>query len=95
VFERPDAFAPGAHHALSDGTVAAPMPGTLLSVAVEVGHRVEEGQSLGVMEAMKMELALKAPAAGTVTAVGAATGDSVALGAMLFVVEADPEQPDQ
>ena len=38
------------------------------------------------MEAMKMELALKAPFAGTVTTVGAAAGDQVALGATLFVV---------
>ena len=42
---------------------------------------------LGVLEAMKMELALKAPFAGTVTAVGAAAGDQVALGDRLFVVE--------
>jgi 3-methylcrotonyl-CoA carboxylase alpha subunit/acetyl-CoA/propionyl-CoA carboxylase biotin carboxyl carrier protein len=87
VFDRPDAFGPGAHHAASDGTVAAPMPGTVLSVSATVGQRVEEGETLGVMEAMKMELALKAPVAGTVTEVGAATGDQVALGATLFVVE--------
>ena len=87
VFERPDAFGPGAHHAVSDGTVAAPMPGTVLSVSTAVGQRVSEGETLGVMEAMKMELALKAPVTGTVTEVGAAAGDSVALGARLFVVE--------
>ncbi len=87
VFERPDAFGPGAHHAVSDGTVSAPMPGTVLSVSVEAGQEVAEGETLGVMEAMKMELALKAPMAGTVTEVGAATGDQVALGATLFVVE--------
>jgi acetyl-CoA/propionyl-CoA carboxylase, biotin carboxylase, biotin carboxyl carrier protein len=56
-------------------------------VSATVGQRVEEGETLGVMEAMKMELALKAPVAGTVTEVGAATGDQVALGATLFVVE--------
>jgi biotin carboxyl carrier protein len=39
------------------------------------------------MEAMKMELALKAPMAGTVVEVGAEVGDQVALGATLFVVE--------
>ena len=87
VFDRPDAFGPGAHHAVSDGTVSAPMPGTVLSVSAAVGQRVEEGETLGVMEAMKMELALKAPVTGTVTEVGAATGDQVALGATLFVVE--------
>ena len=88
-FERPDAFAPGAGLATSDGTVVAPMPGTVLSVAAAVGDVVQEGQVLGVMEAMKMELALKAPVAGTVTSVGAGTGDQVALGATLFVVEAE------
>jgi 3-methylcrotonyl-CoA carboxylase alpha subunit/acetyl-CoA/propionyl-CoA carboxylase biotin carboxyl carrier protein len=87
VFERPDAFGPGAHHAVSDGTVAAPMPGTVLTVNAAPGQEVAEGETLGVMEAMKMELALKAPMAGTVVEVGAEVGDQVALGATLFVVE--------
>ena len=63
------------------------MPGTVLAVDVAEGDAVEEGQRLGVLEAMKMELALKAPFAGTVTTVGAAAGEQVALGEVLFVVE--------
>ncbi len=63
------------------------MPGTVLKVDVKVGQRVAEGETLGVMEAMKMELALKAHFAGTVAEVGAAVGDQVPLGATLFVVE--------
>ncbi|MBD3947310.1 acetyl/propionyl/methylcrotonyl-CoA carboxylase subunit alpha [Nocardioides ganghwensis] len=88
VFERHDPFADHAA-AAGDGTLLAPMPGTVLAVNVTEGHTVAEGETLGVMEAMKMELALKAPFAGTVTAVGAATGDLVKLGALLFVVEPD------
>ena len=89
-FARPDPFGPGAAGAESDGTVVSPMPGTVLAVSAEVGRTVEEGDVLGVMEAMTMELSLKAPVAGTVTTVGAAVGDQVALGAVLFVVE--PEE---
>ncbi len=86
VFERPDPFADHGP-AAGDGTLTAPMPGTVLDVRVAVGDAVEEGQVLGTLEAMKMELALKAPFAGTVTEVGSAAGAGVALGATLFVVE--------
>uniref|UniRef100_UPI00286EAEEA ATP-binding protein n=1 Tax=Nocardioides sp. TaxID=35761 RepID=UPI00286EAEEA len=87
VFERPDAF--GDHGpALGDGTLVAPMPGTVLDVLVSVGQQVAEGETLGAMEAMKMELALTAPFAGTITEVNVAAGQQVALGATLIVVEA-------
>ncbi|CAM3747241.1 acetyl/propionyl/methylcrotonyl-CoA carboxylase subunit alpha [Nocardioides zeicaulis] len=86
VLERPDPF--GDHAAAAgDGTLLAPMPGTVLAVDVAEGQAVAAGETLGVMEAMKMELALKAPFAGTVTSVGAAAGDLVKLGAVLFTVE--------
>jgi biotin carboxyl carrier protein len=67
------------------------MPGVVLAVHVEAGAQVEQGAVLGVLEAMKMELALTAPFAGTVTAVGAAVGDRVALGQTLFAVEQDEQ----
>jgi acetyl-CoA/propionyl-CoA carboxylase biotin carboxyl carrier protein len=87
VLTGPDRLAD--HVAIGDGTITAPMPGTVLEVRVATGDRVESGQVLGMMEAMKMELSLKAPFAGTVTAVEAEAGQQVALGAALFVVDAD------
>ena len=90
VFAFADPFADSAA-AVGDGTLTAPMPGTVLEVKVAVGDRVEADQTLGMMEAMKMELSLKAPFTGTVTTVGAAAGEQVALGAALFVVTADEE----
>ena len=90
VFDREDPFAAGAAGA-ADGTMTAPMPGTVLGVDVEEGAVVTEGQTLGVMEAMKMELVLRAPFGGTVTTVAVAAGEQVALGAELFVVTADED----
>jgi acetyl-CoA/propionyl-CoA carboxylase biotin carboxyl carrier protein len=88
LFERPDVF--GDHGPVAgDGTVLAPMPGTVLAVDVAEGEAVREGQRLGVLEAMKMELALRAPFDGTVTGVGVATGDQVQLKQLLFEVSPD------
>ncbi|MEP9362859.1 biotin carboxylase N-terminal domain-containing protein [Nocardioides sp. CN2-186] len=88
VFDRPDVF--GDHAAdLGDGTIVSPMPGTVLDVRVADGDRVEAGQLLVVLEAMKMELSLKAPFDGTVAALAASTGAQVALGATLLEVTPD------
>ena len=59
------------------------MPGTILEVLVKEGQRVREGQTLLVMEAMKMEHRIMAPKAGEVLAVNFAVGDRVDMGATL------------
>lgn len=86
-FDRADDPDAAGSVALSDGAVLAQMPGTMLAVNVESGQGVRAGETLGVLEAMKMELALKAPFDGTVDQVGARAGDEVAMGTMLFVVK--------
>jgi 3-methylcrotonyl-CoA carboxylase alpha subunit len=69
------------------GSLASPMPGTVIAVQARVGDTVEEGATLAIVEAMKMEHAVKAPRRGTVAAVKVEVGDRVAAGAPLVVVE--------
>jgi acetyl/propionyl-CoA carboxylase alpha subunit len=69
------------------GSLHAAMPGTVVRVLVETGQRVEEGQELLVLEAMKMEHRVLAPRAGTVTELTVRQGDSIAAGTLLAVVE--------
>lgn len=67
--------------------VAAPMPGTILSINVQEGDEVKAGDVLLILEAMKMENEILAPADGKVTTVGVAEGDSVNTGDELVVIE--------
>jgi glutaconyl-CoA/methylmalonyl-CoA decarboxylase subunit gamma len=57
--------------------IKAPLPGTILSIAVKEGDTVTKGQTLMVMEAMKMENSINAEADGTVTAIKVSAGQSV------------------
>ena len=61
-------------------TVKAPMPGTILKMNVKVGDKVEKDGLVCVLEAMKMENEIFSPVAGTVTAINAPQGATVASG---------------
>jgi biotin carboxyl carrier protein len=70
-----------------DAMITSPMPGRVLKVLVAEGDEVAVGQSVVVVEAMKMENELKSPKAGKVTEVQAKEGSTVENGAPLIVVE--------
>ncbi|MFF5895826.1 biotin carboxylase N-terminal domain-containing protein [Streptomyces argenteolus] len=72
-------------------TLAAPMPGTVTVVKVAVGDEVAAGQSLLVVEAMKMEHVISAPHAGTVTGLDVTAGATVAMDQILAVVTPEEE----
>ncbi|MFV8186882.1 biotin carboxylase N-terminal domain-containing protein [Streptomyces sp. AF1B] len=75
----------GAGHAGAD-SLTAPMPGTVTVVKVAVGDEVSAGQSLLVVEAMKMEHVISAPHAGTVAELDVAPGTTVAMDQVLAVI---------
>jgi 3-methylcrotonyl-CoA carboxylase alpha subunit len=80
-------YAPQLSHAgdagAPEGQLSAPMPGKVIALLVEAGARVSKGQPMLVMEAMKMEHTIAAPADGTVQRLPFAIGDQVAEGALL------------
>lgn len=63
--------------------VKAPMPGSILDVRVQNGQKVNKGDVLVILEAMKMENEIKAPCAGTVAGVSVRKGDSVETQALI------------
>ncbi|NQT47773.1 MAG: sodium-extruding oxaloacetate decarboxylase subunit alpha [Chloroflexi bacterium] len=76
---------------LPPGAVVCPMPGMMLSVKVSVGDRVNEGDVVAVIEAMKMQNDIHAPHSGVVKEVSVQGGDMVGSGDILMVVEPNGE----
>ncbi|MDQ8194095.1 biotin/lipoyl-binding protein [Coraliomargarita sp. SDUM461004] len=80
---KPKAAAPTA---AAGGSVASPLAAVVVSIDVNIGDMVEEGQKLVTLEAMKMNTIVAAPAAGKVTAIHAKAGDGVEEGQALVDV---------
>jgi 3-methylcrotonyl-CoA carboxylase alpha subunit len=78
-------------HAGGDGEIKAPMHGKVLALLVSNGDRVEKGQRLAVVEAMKIEHALVAPHSGRIAGISVSAGSQVAEGARLMTIEAPSE----
>jgi len=81
-----DAERPGAHGHDRDSVIA-PMPGKIVRVLVTPGDRVEPGQGIIVVEAMKMQNEMKSRRAGRVASIPVSVGDTVAAGAILATIE--------
>lgn len=72
---------------VAEGTmIKAPMHGTILRIPVRVGERVEKGQVVVVLEAMKMENEIWSPVSGVVKSINVSEGDTVVAGDVLVVV---------
>ena len=78
---------PAAATAVDGHAIKTPLPGVIIDVKVNVGDTVAKGQTVVVLEAMKMENNINADRDGKVTAIQVAKGDTVADGAVLEVLE--------
>ena len=76
-------------HDTGEAKVRAPMPGLVIGLPLEIGSKVERGQTVVVLEAMKMENDLAAPKAGTLKEVYVATGQTVNQGDVLVVISGE------
>ena len=76
-----------AAHDTGTARIISPMPGKVVRILVEIGARVEAGDGIVVVEAMKMQNEMKSPKAGVVISINAETGATVTAGDVLAVIE--------
>lgn len=74
------------------GEVHSPMPGLIVKVTVEDGQNVEQGQTVVILESMKMQNELKAPTTGTIVAIHVDAGKTVDKGELLIEIEPPKEE---
>ena len=84
--EAPKAAAPQAAAPAGGTPVKAPLPGVISDLKVAVGDKVSNGQTVLILEAMKMENEITAETSGTVTSIAVNKGDSVMEGAVLLTI---------
>ena len=78
---------PSAAAAAGAGTIKSPLPGVILNVKVNVGDTVKKGDTIMILEAMKMENAIKADRDGKIASLSVKQGESVLEGAALVTIE--------
>jgi acetyl-CoA/propionyl-CoA carboxylase biotin carboxyl carrier protein len=83
---RPPRLERGKTPADDSGMISAPMQGTIVKVSVKAGDHVKEGDTICILEAMKMENEIKSPAEGEIVDLRIQAGDSVSNGAVLAIV---------
>ena len=93
--ERALASLAGGGHESGDATVKAPMPGLVVNIPVAVGDAVERGQTVAVLEAMKMENDLGAPRKGIIKEIKVTAGQAVNQGQPLIIVGEPGGSADQ
>ena len=81
------AAAPVAKPAAGKSGVKSPLPGVILDIKVNVGDEVKKGQTIIILEAMKMENSINADKDGKVTAINVSKGESVLEGTDLVIIE--------
>ena len=81
------AAAPAAKPAGAKSGVKSPLPGVILDIKVKEGDEVKKGQTLIILEAMKMENSINADKDGKVTAINVSKGESVLEGTDLVIIE--------
>jgi propionyl-CoA carboxylase alpha chain len=80
---------------VASGSLLAPMPGSVVRIAVEPGRTVAAGEPVLVLEAMKMQHTITAPHAGTVTDLPVSVGSQVTAGEVLAVVQQEPDVQEE
>ena len=91
VYQRVDAQRAGrAEQSSAETDILAPMPGTVAQILVQQGDQVERGQTVIIMESMKMELVITAPRSGVVLRLPVESGSQVDKGMRLLELQQDP-----